>query len=72
MSWQNVNQILGLAMIDAKFARGLLANPLEAARGLGFDLTEKEERILSEVKASDVSELSQILLERFSQEDQKA
>jgi hypothetical protein len=71
MSWQNINQILGMAMVDAKFSRRLLANPLEAIREFRFDLTEEEENILRDVKASDVSELSQILVERLSQGDQK-
>lgn len=71
MSWQTINQILGLAMVDEKFARRLLANPLPTIREFGFDLTEKEEHILREVKANDVSELSQILVERLSQEDER-
>lgn len=71
MSWQNINQMLGLAMVDTKFADRLLANPLTAIREFGFDLTDEEENILREVKASDVSELSQILVERLSWGDQK-
>ncbi|MBA2679107.1 MAG: hypothetical protein H0U76_12015 [Ktedonobacteraceae bacterium] len=71
MSWQNIHQILGMAMVDATFSRRLLANPLEAIREFRFDLTEEEEKILREVKASDVSELSQILVERLSQGGQR-
>lgn len=66
MSWQNINQILGMAMVDARFSRRLLANPLEAIREFQFDLTEEEERILRDIKVSDISELSQILVERLS------
>lgn len=69
MSWQNINQVLGLAMVDEKFARRLLANPLPAIREFGFDLTVEEEKILREVKARDVSELSQILVERLTRRE---
>ena len=65
MSWQTINQILGLAMVDSKFARRLLANPLAAVHEFGFDLTTEEQRTLAQVKASDISQLSQILVEKF-------
>lgn len=65
MSWQTINQILGLAMVDEKFAGRLLANPLEAVREFGFDLTEEEQATLLKVRAKDVSELSQILVEKL-------
>ncbi|MEO9028675.1 MAG: Os1348 family NHLP clan protein [Ktedonobacteraceae bacterium] len=67
MSWQTINEILGLAIVDAKFAHRLLANPLSATQELGFDLTEEEQDVLRQVKASDISELSQVLIERFAQ-----
>jgi predicted secreted hydrolase len=65
MSWQTINQILGLAMVDEKFAGRLLANPLEAVREFGFDLTDEEQATLLKVRAKDISELSQILVEKF-------
>jgi hypothetical protein len=65
MSWQNINHILGLAMVDTNFARRLLTNPLVAIREFGFELTAEEERVLREVRASDVSELSQILVAKL-------
>jgi predicted secreted hydrolase len=65
MSWQTINQILGLAMVDEKFAGRLLANPLEAVREFGFDLTDEEQATLLKVRAKDISELSQILVEEF-------
>lgn len=67
MSWQTINKVLGLAMVDAQFARRLLANPLSTIRDFDFDLTEEEQDILSQVNASDLSELSQILVERFAE-----
>jgi hypothetical protein len=71
MSWQNINQILGLAMVDANFAHRLLTNPLETIQEFGFELTEEEVNILREVKAADVSELSQILVAKLPPEDHK-
>jgi hypothetical protein len=68
MSWQTINRILGLAMVDAKFAYRLLANPLSAIQEFGFDLTEEEQGVLRQVKASDISELSQILVENLDKE----
>ncbi len=66
MSWQTVNHILGLAMVDTKFAHRLLANPLLAALEFGFDLTEEEQRFLHDVEAHDIAELSQILVDKFN------
>jgi hypothetical protein len=68
MSWQTINRILGLAVVDAKFAHRLLANPLSAIQEFGFDLTEEEQGVLRQVKASDISELSQILVENLDKE----
>ena len=70
MSWQTINKILGMAMVDTRFAHRLLANPLSAIREFGFDLTEREQSILLEVKATDISELSQILVERLTHGDE--
>ncbi|HEU5227956.1 MAG TPA: Os1348 family NHLP clan protein [Ktedonobacteraceae bacterium] len=67
MSWQTVNQMLGLAIVDAKFAQRLLTNPLYAAVEFGFDLTQEEQEFLREVEAQDIVELSQILIEKFDQ-----
>jgi hypothetical protein len=66
MSWQTVNQVLGLAMINTQFADRLLTDPLPTVQELGFDLTEKEQRVLQEVKARDIVELSQILIEKLN------
>jgi hypothetical protein len=68
MSWHNINQILGLAMVDANFAQRLLAAPLDTIREFGFELSLEEEHILSEARAVDVSELSQILMTRLPSE----
>ncbi len=70
MSWQTINQILGLAMVDASFAHRLLADPLTAIQEVGFGLTEEEKSILREIKTTDVSELSQILVEKLCRDEQ--
>lgn len=69
MSWRTLNTILGLAMVDAKFAQRLVANPLVTVQEYGFDLTETEMDILRQIRASDVSELSRILVDTFCGKD---
>lgn len=65
MSWKTINELLGRATIDRRFAQKLLANPLQAALEGGFDLTPQEQAVLRDVKANDLAELSQILLARL-------
>lgn len=62
MSWKIVNQILGLAAIDEEFAQELLKNPLTAVQARGFQLTSEEQRVFSEISASNLQELSQHLI----------
>jgi|GraSoiStandDraft_54_1057290.scaffolds.fasta_scaffold473736_2 hypothetical protein len=71
MSRKAINNLLGQAMIDDRFARKLLADPLQAALEGGFDLTVKERAILQSVKARNIAELSQVLLEQLEDEEQK-
>ncbi|HJT55085.1 MAG TPA: Os1348 family NHLP clan protein [Ktedonobacteraceae bacterium] len=68
MSWQTLNRVVGLAMVDATFAQRLLANPLSVIQESGFELTQEEQDVLRQVKANDISELCQILIERFAEE----
>jgi len=70
MSWKTINELLGRAMIDAHFARRLLADPLRAAQEDGFDLTPEEQAIFQDIKARDLAELSQMLLARLKQKEQ--
>lgn len=70
MSWQTINQVLGLAIVDAKFAQRLLADPLVAIWEFGFELTEEEQHTLGQIKVDNVSDLSQILVEKFYQDGQ--
>ena len=65
MSWQTVNEILGLASIDPAFCQELLQEPLQAIRSRGFNLSKEEKQIFSSIKAKDIQDFSQQLLERF-------
>lgn len=71
MSRKTINNLLGQAMIDDRFASKLLADPLQAALQGGFELTVEEQAILHSIKARDIAELSQILLEQLKDEEQK-
>jgi hypothetical protein len=69
MSWQTINKILSRAVVDTQFASRLLADPLAAVQEFGFDLTIEEQNVLCKVNARDISELSQILLEKFASKE---
>jgi len=62
MSWQIINEILGLAAIDDEFCQRLLVDPLRAAQEQGFQLTSREQSILHRITARDLHELSQQVL----------
>lgn len=66
MSWEIINQVLGLATIDAQFAQELLKEPLAAARRRGFQLTPQEQKVFSETSASNLGEFSQHLLQALN------
>jgi len=68
MSWQQINHILGLAMIDQAFAQQLLENPLDALHARGIKISEKEQEVLCESKANDIQELSRYLLANLANE----
>lgn len=56
-------ELLGRALADADLRASLLEDPLNAAKGLGFDLTEEQ---LAGLKASDLSLGAEGLDERLS------
>ena len=68
MSWQTINLILTRAMVDPQFANKLLADPLQATHEAGFEITLKEQHILSNANARDISELSRFLLTQLGDE----
>lgn len=65
MSWQTINEILGLAIIDQSFAQQLLSDPLEALLRRGFHLTAEEQKTLCECQWETLQELSQYLIEKL-------
>lgn len=69
MSWQIINQILGLAAVDKKFARDLLKEPLASIQARGFHLTLEEQRVFSKITASSMNELSQRLMQMLPPDD---
>jgi hypothetical protein len=68
MSWEIVNQILGLAAVNQEFAQALLKEPLAAIQKQGFRLTSDELRVLSEVSPKNLRELSQCLIRELNHE----
>jgi len=65
MSWETINEMLILASVDPDFCKELLDNALNAARGHGFKLTLEEQKILQDIHAHDIYELSQILVRQL-------
>lgn len=65
MSWQTINRVLGLAMIDRVFAKRLLQEPQEALHAYGIDLPPEELAILCGCQAQTIPELSRQLVEKL-------
>ena len=66
MSWQEINELLGLAMIDPGFRQRLLTDPLMAAKSKDFDLTEQERETLRKITAHDLSNFSQQIIVKLA------
>jgi hypothetical protein len=62
MSWQAIDEMLGLALIDPVFCEALLREPIRAAEDQGFKLTAEEKRFFQGIRAHDLSEFSQRLI----------
>ena len=60
MSWETINKILGLAVVDQDFSQELLQKPLTTVWTKGFELTSKEQEVFSKV-----AEFSQYLLDQL-------
>lgn len=69
MSWTIINRILGLATIDQDFAQKLLTDPLPTIQDAGFQLTNREREVFSEISVSTLNELSQQLIQKLSRDD---
>lgn len=69
MSWNTLNRILGQAAVDLQFWQELKKDPLAASQKRGFELTEEEKRVFSNISAETLSEFSQCLLDAFSSQN---
>ena len=56
-------ELLGRALANAEFRAALLEDPVKAAEGLGFSLTEEQ---LAGLRATDLGQLAEGLDERLS------
>lgn len=59
MSWETINQILGLATLDDDFCQALLKHPLIAIQKWGFKLTQEEKEALNQITADTLPEFTQ-------------
>lgn len=66
MSWNSINEMIGLALIDPDFCQELLDNPVGAAQTRGVDLTPKELDVLSKIHVDNIFEFSQIVLDKLA------
>lgn len=66
MSWNSINEMIGLALIDPDFCQELLDNPVAAAQTRGVDLTPKELDVLSKIHVDNIFEFSQIVLDKLA------
>lgn len=68
MSWDTINQILGLATLDDDFCQALLLHPLSAIQQQGFQLTQSESEVIEQVSASTLCEFSRLVSARLAPE----
>jgi hypothetical protein len=59
-------ELLGRALVDANFRAALAADPVQAAAGLGYELTEEQ---VAALKSADMAQAVQGLDERLSKGD---
>jgi hypothetical protein len=66
MSWNSINELIGLALIDSDFCQELLDDPVAAAQKRGVELTSQEQDVLSKIHVDDIFEFSQIVLDKLA------
>lgn len=67
MSWQVINEILGLAATDEQFAQELLADPVDTVLKRGYCLTAVEQEAFRRSACGALDEFSQNLLHHLAQ-----
>lgn len=68
MSWQTINEILGLAATDKQFAQELLVDPVDAVTKRGYHLTVAEQEAFRRSASGAIDTFSQNLLHHLVQE----
>jgi len=68
MSWETINQILGLATLDDDFCQALLQEPLRAIQKRGFQLTQEEKEVFNHITAGTLPELTQHVFDKLAPE----
>ncbi len=72
MSWETINEILGLAVVDDDFCQQLLKHPLTAIQRWGFHLTHEEEETMRQIAVETLPELSQIVFDKLAPTGRKS
>jgi len=66
MSWETINQILGLATLDDAFCQALLKHPLIAIQKRGFKLTQEEKEALNQIHVDSLPEFTQLVFDKLA------
>ncbi len=66
MSWETINQILGLATLDDAFCQALLKHPLIAIQKWGFKLTQEEQEVLNQITVNTLPEFTQLVFDKLA------
>ena len=66
MSWETINQILGLATLDDDFCQALLHEPLVAIQKRGFQLSQEEKEVFNHITAGSLPELTQLVFDELA------
>jgi hypothetical protein len=66
MSWETINQILGLATLDDAFCQALLKHPLIAIQQWGFQLTLAEKEALSQITVDTLPAFTQCVFDTLA------
>ena len=71
MSWQIINEILGLAATDKQFAQELLVDPVDAVIKRGYHLTATEQEAFRRSASGAIDTFSQNLLHHLAQKPEE-
>ncbi len=66
MSWQTINELVGLAATNREFAQELVTDPVGTVNRYGYQLTQAEQEVLRLCASQTLDEFSQKLLHHLS------